>query len=118
LGVISLLAIPPAVTLAPIVELFSWLGLTGLVPSVWIFQSGFTMPLGIFILVAFFDELPSEMLEAAHVDGANPVQVFLRVALPLAKPGLISVLVLHFLFSWNDLLIPLLLLRPDSAPIT
>lgn len=118
LGIISLLAIPPAVTLAPVVELFGWLGLTGMVPSVWIFQAGFTMPLGIFILVAFFDELPSDMLEAANVDGASPLQTFLRVALPLARPGLISVLVLHFLFSWNDLLAPLLLLRPDSAPIT
>jgi alpha-glucoside transport system permease protein len=118
LGIISLLAIPPAVTLAPVVELFAWLDLTGMVSSVWIFQAGFTMPLGIFILVAFFDELPSDMLEAAYVDGATAPQVFLRVALPLATPGLISVLVLHFLFSWNDLLIPLLLLRPDSAPIT
>ncbi len=118
LGIIALLAIPPQVTLAPIFELFSALSLTGKIPSVWIFQAGFTMPLGIFILTAFFDELPDDLIEAAEVDGASPVQAFLRVVLPLAKPGLVSVLILHFIFSWNDLLIPLMLLRPDSAPLT
>lgn len=117
-GIVALMMIPPQLTLVPIFKLFNWLNLTGEIPAVWIFQGGYTMPLGIFILVAFFQSLPSEVMEAAEVDGATPVQAFTRVALPLARPGLLSVFILHFLFSWNDLLIPLLLLRPDAAPLT
>lgn len=116
--IITMMAMPPQITLAPIFKLFSLLHLTGQIPAVWIFQAGFTMPLGILIMTAFFDELPRDLLEAARVDGASEVDTFLRVALPLAVPGIVSVLVLHFIFSWNDLLIPLMLLRPPQAPVT
>jgi len=116
--IITMMAMPPQITLAPIFKLFSVLHLTGQIPSVWIFQAGFTMPLGILIMTAFFLELPEELTEAARVDGASESEVFLRVALPLAVPGLVSIFILHFIFSWNDLLIPLMLLRPGQAPVT
>lgn len=116
--IITMMAMPPQITLAPIFKLFSILDLTGQIPAVWIFQAGFTMPLGILIMTAFFDELPSELLEAARVDGASDLQTFLRVALPLARPGVVSIFILHFIFSWNDLLIPLMLLKPGQSPVT
>lgn len=116
--IITMMAMPPQITLAPIFKLFSFLHLTNQIPSVWIFQAGFTMPLGILIMTAFFDELPNELLEAAQVDGASEVDTFLRVALPLSVPGVVSIFILHFIFSWNDLLIPLMLLRQPKAPVT
>ncbi|HEX7098999.1 MAG TPA: carbohydrate ABC transporter permease [Acidimicrobiia bacterium] len=116
--IVALMLIPPQITLVPVLKLFNWIGVNGTLPAMWIYQGGYTMPLGIFILVAFFQNLPKELVEAAEVDGATPLQAFVRVALPLARPGLLSVFILHFLFSWNDLLTPLVFLPPEAAPLT
>lgn len=117
-GILAMLVIPPQITLEPTFRLFQALGLVGKVPAVWIFQAGFTMPLGIFILLAFMNDLPRDIVEAARVDGASEVAIFRRIVLPLISPGLASVLILHFIFSWNDLLVPLLFLQTNSPPLT
>jgi alpha-glucoside transport system permease protein len=116
--ILAFLTMPPQVTLEPTFKLFAALHLVGQIPSVWIFQAGFTMPLGIFILVAFFHLIPHELVEAARIDGASEVRILLRIFGPLALPGLLCVLILHFIFSWNDLLIPLLFLNSQAAPLT
>ena len=116
--ILAFLVLPPQVTLEPAFKLFAFLHLVGQIPSVWLFQAGFTMPLGIFILVAFFQGIPGEIIEAARIDGASDLQVFLRLVLPLGAPGIVSVLILHFIFSWNDLLTPLLFLNSSAAPLT
>jgi ABC-type glycerol-3-phosphate transport system permease component len=76
---------------------------------------GFGLPLGVFLMRAFFMDLPIELGEAARIDGASEFNVFRRVMLPLAGPGVAVLAVLVFFQSWNSLLLPLLYLTgPDS----
>jgi ABC-type glycerol-3-phosphate transport system permease component len=75
---------------------------------VWAFFGG---AFGTFLLRQFFLTIPRELADAARVDGANPWQVFRRVYIPLARPALATLAIFQFMWSWNDLLDPLIYLR-------
>jgi ABC-type glycerol-3-phosphate transport system permease component len=75
---------------------------------VWAFFGG---AFGTFLLRQFFLTIPHELADAARVDGANPWQIFLRVYIPLARPALATLAIFQFMWSWNDLLDPLIYLR-------
>lgn len=107
---VALLVIPPQVTLVPLLQLFTGVGLNGTVPAVWIFQIGFHIPFGIFLIRGFMASLPGEIFEAALVDGASMLRTFRSIVLPLSLPSLASLAIMQFLWSWNDLLVPLLFL--------
>ncbi len=64
----------------------------------------FSLPLAIYILASFFREIPRDLERAAEMDGATPLQAFVRVIAPLAMPGLVTASILVFLFCWNDFL--------------
>jgi multiple sugar transport system permease protein len=106
--VIATLFVPAVVFLVPnylIVNKLGWLD------SLW----AITVPsaggaFGVFFLRQFFSSLPRELEEAAVLDGANQWQVFWRVVLPLARPGLATLTVLAFLTNWNDFLWPVFVL--------
>ncbi len=66
---------------------------------------------GVFFMRQFFEGIPKELEEAAHIDGATTLQTFWSIALPLAKPALATLGVITFLGSWNDFLWPLLILQ-------
>lgn len=66
---------------------------------------------GIFLLRQFFMAIPSELADAARIDGANPWQIFRRVYLPLARPAIATLAIFEFMWSWNDLINPLIYLR-------
>ena len=91
----------------PLSESGNWIG-TNLPLWVWAFFGG---AFGTFLLRQFFLTIPSELADAARVDGANPWQVFLRVYVPLAKPALATLAIFQFMWSWNNLLDPLIYLR-------
>ena len=114
---VALLVVPPQVTLVPLLRLFNVLGISGSIPAVWIYQVGFTVPFGIFLLRGFMVGIPKELFESASIDGASPLRVFRSVVLPLSVPVMMSLAIMQFLWSWNDLLIPLLFLGgSDMAP--
>jgi multiple sugar transport system permease protein len=75
----------------------TWIGL--IVPYMT-----FSLPLGIYILSAFFREIPWELEDAARMDGATPFQTFRKVIAPLAAPGIFTTAILVFIFCWNDFL--------------
>jgi alpha-glucoside transport system permease protein len=120
LVLVALLVVPPQVTLVPILRVYSAAGLQGMVPAVWLYQVGFTIPFGIFLLRGFFASIPGDIFEAAEIDGAGTLKMFTTIALPLAGPVLAALAIMSFLWSWNDLLIPLLFLGGSdlSQPIT
>ncbi len=66
---------------------------------------------GTFLLRQFFLTIPRELADAARVDGANPWQIYLRIYLPLAKPALATLAIFTFMWSWNDLIDPIIYLR-------
>ncbi len=91
----------------PLSESGNWIG-TNLPLWVWAFFGG---AFGTFLLRQFFLTIPNELADAARVDGANPWQVFLRIYVPLARPALATLAIFQFMWSWNDLLDPLIYLR-------
>ena len=70
--------------------------------------------LGIFLLRQFFMGIPRELSEAAYMDGAGHFRIFWRVILPLSKPGFVSLLILSFVWNWNNYLDPLIFLTDKS----
>ena len=70
----------------------------------------YSLPFSVFFMTGFFRSLPSELHEAAIIDGANQYQVFFRIMLPLAQPGLISIGIFNFLGMWNQYLLPVVLM--------
>lgn len=70
----------------------------------------YSLPFSIFFMTGFFRSLPSELHEAAIIDGANQYQVFFRIMLPLAQAGLISIGIFNFLGMWNQYLLPVVLM--------
>ena len=86
----------------------TWAGL--IVPYI-----AFALPLAIYILAAFFREIPRDLEKAAKMDGATPAQAFRRVIAPLAAPGIVTAAILVFIFAWNDLLLALSLTATTAA---
>ena len=70
----------------------------------------YSLPFTVFFLTGFFKTLPSELLEAATIDGANQYQLFFQIVIPLAKNGLVSMGIFNFLGQWNQYILPLVLL--------
>lgn len=95
---------PSIAIISPLYLLFSRLGLVNTKAALVIPYITFNMPLCIWTLTAFFRELPRELEEAAKVDGATPVQAFVKVIVPLAAPGVFTVAILVFIAAWNEFL--------------
>jgi alpha-glucoside transport system permease protein len=86
--------------------------------TVWIAHAIFALPLAIFLLHNFIAEIPSEVIEAARVDGAGHGQIFFRMILPLAMPAIASFAIFQFLWVWNDLLVATIFAPSTSLPLT
>lgn len=116
---VILLGLPVQVTLVPILQIFSKLGLAGHFSAAWIAYTGYMLPFGIYLMRGFFRRIPREIIEAARVDGASAVMTCLRIAMPMAAPALASLATLVFVWTWNDLLVSLVYVgsSPDVAPL-
>lgn len=116
--VIGLLVVPLQMSLIPILRLYTDLDLTGTFLGTWLAHAGFGLPLAIFLLYNFIAQLPRDLMESAHLDGASHFQVFTRLVLPLSVPALASFAIFQFLWVWNDLLVALVYLGTDSTVAT
>lgn len=103
---LSVLMVPGQLFLLPQYEIMQQLGWLDTLKAVIV--PGLFSAFGTFLMRQFFMSMPSELEEAARLDGANQWQVFWRVMLPLAKPGVIALTVFTVLWSWNDMLWPLI----------
>ncbi|MBM7503464.1 carbohydrate ABC transporter permease [Agromyces aurantiacus] len=132
--VFALQIIPLQMALVPLLQIFStvlrpmqaWLhDIIPIIPEqnylpVWLAHSIFALPLAIFLLHNFISEIPSDVIEAARVDGATHSQIFFRIVLPLAVPAIASFAIFQFIWVWNDLLVALIFSggTQDVAPLT
>jgi alpha-glucoside transport system permease protein len=112
------LVVPLQVALIPVAQVYARLGLFGRLPGVVLFHVAFGLPFAIFLLRNFFAGIPRELLEAARMDGAGELRIFLRVVLPLGLPAIASLAIFQFLWVWNDLLVALVFADPSAAPLT
>jgi raffinose/stachyose/melibiose transport system permease protein len=102
------LLFPLAVAVVPLFVLLRGLGLLGNPLGVALPQAAFALPLTIVILRPFFRSIPSELDDAARVDGCTTFGFFMRIVVPLSRPALATVTVLAVVTSWNAFLLPLL----------
>jgi multiple sugar transport system permease protein len=103
LAVVLGVAMFPQISLVgPLYNLWRQIGLYDTWPGLIIPYMTFALPLSIFVLSAFFREIPWELEQAAQVDGATPFQAFRKVIVPLAMPGLVTTFIIVFIICWND----------------
>jgi multiple sugar transport system permease protein len=104
-GTALAIAIFPAISLvSPLFNLWRTLHIFDTWEGLIIPYLAFSLPLAIYVLSAFFREIPWELEQAAAIDGATPFQSFTRVIAPLAAPSVVTTAILVFLFCWNDFL--------------
>jgi alpha-glucoside transport system permease protein len=118
--IVMMLVVPTQMTFVPVLKLYNKLSLSGTFVGLWLVHSGYGLPFAIFMLHSFFQSLPNDLFEAAHIDGASTWTTFVRLALPLSIPALASLVIFQFLFVWNDLLVALIYLggHESVAPLT
>jgi multiple sugar transport system permease protein len=109
---------PGVALLTPLFQLFTNIGWFGTYQALIIPDISFALPLTIYVLTAFFAEMPWELEQAALVDGASPGQAFRRVILPLAAPGLFTTAILAFIAAWNEFLLASQLSNDRTQPVT
>ncbi|BCB87250.1 carbohydrate ABC transporter permease [Phytohabitans suffuscus] len=133
-GIFALQIVPLQMALVPLLSFFSRgvsLGGITLMPAwqlddeqkfiqVWFAHTCFALPFAVFLLHNFVSQLPSELMEAARVDGASHAKIFRTIVLPLITPALASLTIFQFLWVWNDLLVALIFAGggDETAPLT
>jgi multiple sugar transport system permease protein len=116
-AILSTLFVPPVMFLPANYLIVSALGWLDSLPAVTVPMAASAF--GVFFLRQFFLGLPRELEDAAAVDGANRLQVFWKIALPLSKPALVTLAVLSVLSNWNDFLWPIyVLFNPERLTLS
>jgi multiple sugar transport system permease protein len=101
---LSISMFPPIAAVSPLYLLIRTFGLRDTYAGLVVPYTTFALPLAIWILWSVFKEIPDELYLAALVDGCTPFQVFVRIFLPLAAPGIGTAAILVFIFAWNEFL--------------
>jgi multiple sugar transport system permease protein len=111
--------LPPQILLVPVAKLTELLGLYDTLPALVIVQVGFGLGFYTFVLQGFMRTIPDEIQQAAVIDGAGPVRIFLSIILPLTRPALAALGALAFTWTFNDLLWAITVLRTETVmPVT
>ncbi len=112
---LSIAMFPPIAVIGPLFNLWRRVGLFDTWPGLILPYMTFTLPLAIWTLSAFFQEIPWDLDRAARVDGATPFQAFRHIIAPLAAPGVFTAAILVFVFAWNDFLFAAALTSTNDA---
>lgn len=117
LTLLATLMVPAQMTVIPQFIIFRWLGIYGTALPLYLpaFLGG---AFGVFLLRQYFRTIPSDLLEAARLDGASLLSIYWRIYLPLAKPALAALAIFAFMSSWNDLFSALIYLPADLEKTT
>jgi alpha-glucoside transport system permease protein len=115
--VIALLVVPLQMALIPVFHLYNTFHLYDTIFGLILFHTSFGLPFAIFLLRNFFIGIPKDILESARIDGASEIRIFLKLILPLGLPAIASLAIFQFLWTWNDLLVALVMAR-NTTPIT
>jgi multiple sugar transport system permease protein len=115
--IISTRMAPIAAVILPLFIGFTFLHLINTVWGLVVAYLSFNLPFAIWIMNAFFEDLPSGIEEAARVDGASNFQTFWRIALPMTAPGIVTTAILCLVFSWNDYAFAVTFAGPGSQTL-
>ena len=117
LWLLTLLLTPPVATVLPNYILMNSVRLINTPFAMMLMYQTFTLPLSIWLLRGFFNDVPIALEEAAMVDGATRARALFSVVLPLAAPGILVSLMFAFVFSWNNTIFPLALSNTATQPL-
>jgi multiple sugar transport system permease protein len=109
--ILSFRFMPPVAVAIPILLMLRQLRLDDTLPGLVIPYVAFSLPLTVWILIGFFDEIPRELDDAAMVDGCTRLGVLRRVMLPLIRPGLVVAAIFAAIFIWNEFLVGLYIIN-------
>jgi alpha-glucoside transport system permease protein len=118
IGVVAMLVVPLQIALVPILNDYNKLNLNGTYLAIWLAHTGFGLPLAIYLLFNYMATLPREILESAFMDGASNFTIFTSLILPLSVPALAAFAIFQFLWVWNDYLVALIFLNPQTQVVT
>ena len=116
--VLCLRMIPTSSIVVPIYELICNLGLYDTKIALIIVYAAINMPFVMWTMLSFYEGVPTTLDEAAYMDGANSLQTFWRVILPICKPGLATAFIFTLFLAWNDFLVALLLTSTNAKTFT
>ncbi|NUW38758.1 carbohydrate ABC transporter permease [Nonomuraea rhodomycinica] len=111
---VSGMTLPAHLGVLPLFYLLEGMGLVDSLTGLVLVYAAGSVPFNVFVLTAFFRQLPHELDEAAALDGAGPFATFWHVMLPLVRPALATVVVFQFVPIWNDFFYPLVLMRDET----
>ena len=123
-AIIGLLVIPIEAALVPVLKMFlsfekhTGIALSGQYAAAWFVHSAFAMPLAIYIMRNYMMTIPTALIEAARIDGAEDYKIFWRLVLPISVPALASFAIFQFLWVWNDYLIAFVFVGNDHPVLT
>lgn len=115
LAFVATVFVPQGFTIIPVFELLSALGLSSNLVGLTLATSGHAMVIFVVLFAGYFSQLPGELEDAARVDGVSSLQIFWYVMLPLAKPMVVTVIIMQILHAWNDFLLPLVITLANPA---
>ncbi len=119
-GLLTMMMLPTITTLVPLFAIASDLGLLNTYTVIIVVYGAYGIPFGVWVMKGFYESLPPSLEEAAAVDGANALQILLRIVVPLSAPGLAAIFLVNFVYNWNDFLTALILLSSNAmktAPV-
>lgn len=108
---------PGVAYLLPFYLMFLRLGMLGTHRALILAHLAITFPMIVWIMIGFFEDIPSDLVGAALIDGCSKIGAFIRVILPLTKPAIITSSIISFIFSWNDFKLALIISKPQTRTL-
>jgi multiple sugar transport system permease protein len=116
--ILSLRMFPPIAPILPLFFIFRQLNLIDTYPAMVLLYLTFNVPLVVWLIRSFFQDIPEAVEEAALIDGYSRFQAFYKVALPLVMPGIVATTLLVWVFSWNEFQFALVFTRNSARTFT
>jgi glucose/mannose transport system permease protein len=110
--------IPYQAVMIPLVQLMREIGVANGIPALIIVHTIFGLPICTLIFRNYYESIPTDLIEAARVDGAGMLNTYLRVVLPLSAPGFVVTVIWQFTSVWNDFLFAIFLSNTRNGPVT
>lgn len=112
--VIAMMMLPASILMVPLFRTVQQVGLLNEYLGLVLVYASLNLPFSIYLMTSYYRAIPRELLQAAEVDGASTLRSFATIALPLVRPGILTLVTLNFLWLWNELLFALLILQDPS----
>jgi ABC-type glycerol-3-phosphate transport system permease component len=109
------MALPQIATTIPLFKLYSKLGLVDTMRGLILLESSILLPMTVWLLITFIKQIPSELEQAAYIDGANFAQTIHLVIVPLMRPAFVTLFLLNFISAWNELFYPLVFSSTEAS---